>query len=341
MTVRGSLPLKVRLPGCSPIRRASGTHDKSVLKSLLRMIHALHEQGRDDLVNAIAAGRLKPLQVYNRWKFQRLQELPHADELPTFKDTWPQWASKTEGSDNKSQRHSYCRRIEALMPPDASLAEIVPALQQFAETNWAHAVTVQRAQNALRAFVRDTLGRRHRLYLEVCEVKVPKVKTRRARHPLTPDQLRTLVHNLGQPWGAMAWTMATTGMGWREYTGNWEVEGEGLRIHGTKTHGRDRLVPLVSLLHPVQGKISAFRWHLDRATPRVTPYDLRRTFAGLMVEANVPRPRRKSYMGHSAQDMLGLYERQEVSEYLRRDAERMREVLGEPPGGPMLKMVRA
>jgi len=143
---------------------------------------------------------------------------------------------------------------------------------------------------------------------------------------------------MGDPTGPMAWTMATTGMGWREYTGFWEREGDGLRIHGTKTGGRDRLIPLVSLLHPTVGTLARFRLLLRRASDgRVTPYDLRRTFANLMVEAGVPRPRRALYMGHSAEDILALYEWQEVREYLVKDAERIRVVLGEPPQGHLYK----
>jgi len=86
---KGTLPLKLRLPGCLPIRRLSGTHDRKMRAKLVRMIHALHEQGRDDLVNGIARGTLKPLQVYNRWKFSRLEDLPHADELPASRMSGP------------------------------------------------------------------------------------------------------------------------------------------------------------------------------------------------------------------------------------------------------------
>lgn len=172
---------------------------------------------------------------------------------------------------------------------------------------------------------------------------MPPLKThpKHAKHPLQPDALRALVKALGEPWGPMAWTMATTGMGWREYSGAWEREGVGLRIHGTKTAGRNRLVPLVSLLHPCEGTIYAFRYHLTAASEgRVTPYDLRRTFMTLMVEAGVPRPRRRAYMGHAAEDLSALYEWQEVRDYLTKDAARIRAVLGEPEGGPSIQIVR-
>lgn len=341
--MRGSLPLKVRIPGCEPIRRLSGTTDRAMLKKLVRMVHALHEQGRDDLVNGIARGLLKPLQVYNHWKFQRLKDLPHADELPRFADVWPRWLAGLECSDDhRASCEGYCRRLAALMGPDASLTAIVGALQDFRATHRAHPRSFYLAHHAMRALVRDTLTRRHRLYQEVADVPLLRAAPKRTKHPLSPDALRGLVQAMGEPWGPMAWTMATTGMGWKEYAGAWEREGDGLRIHGTKTEGRDRLIPLVSLLHPCEGTIYAFRWHLTKASEgRVTPYDLRRTFMTLMLEAGVPRPRRRAYMGHAAEDISALYEWQEVREYLLKDAERIRVVLGEPPAGPTLQMVRA
>lgn len=340
--MRGSLPLKIRLPGCDPIRRLSGTTDKKVLRALVRMVHTLHEQGRDDLVNAIARGRLKPLQVYTRFRFSRLEDLPHADELPRFADAWPRWLAGMDCSaDHRASCRQWCQRVEKALGLKAPLTEIPGAVKELRSTMRAHPRSFNLLRTTVMAFLRDTVSRRHRLWNDVVEIPVMKVKPTRKKHPLTPDQLRDLVRRLGEPCGPMAWTMATTGMGWKEYTGAWEREGEGLRIHGTKTGGRDRLIPLVSLLHPPVGTIHRFRWQLEKATDRtVTPYDLRRTFAGLMVESNIPRPRRMAYMGHSPDDLTALYEQQEVREFLRRDAEKMREALGEPPEGPALQMVR-
>ncbi len=120
-------------------------------------------------------------------------------------------------------------------------------------------------------------------------------------------------------------------MGWKEYCGRWEREGDGLRIHGGKTEWRDRLIAWVGPIVPPRTTIYAYRYHLTKQG--VTPYDVRRTFAGLMVEADIPRPRRRAYMGHSADDITAIYEAQEVREYLTKDAERLRAVLGVPPAG--------
>lgn len=340
--MRGTLPLKLRLPGCEPIRRLSGTKDVKVRDKLIRCLRACHDQGRDDLVNAVARGRIKPMQLLNHWSFNRLEELPHADELPLFRDAWRQWLDGPKMAD-RSEEHrdnirKYFTRLERGLGHDATLGSVVPVLQSWIHLFRDHPRTLSLVRSHVQAFLRDTVGRRHRLWLEVADLQLPRVRPVRRKHPLTPDQLRTLVTKLGQPYGAMAWTMATTGMGWKEYCGEWEREGDGLRIRGTKTTGRDRLIPLVSLTHrPVRGLL-AFRRKLRPLG--VTPYDLRRTFANLMVEAGIPKPRRQQYMGHTASDMTELYEWSEVKEYLVKDAEKMRAILGEPVGGP-LQVVRA
>jgi integrase len=338
MTARGSLPIKVRIPGCEPVRRLSGTTDPKVRDRLTAMLHTLHEQGRDDLVNAVARGTLKPLQVYNLFRFRRLDELPHADELPAFTEVWPQWLEGTDYSDaHKDHFRKAFTALERLMPADASLADLVKALDTYRDRMRAYPRSVNMMKSHVQAFLKAQLGPRHHCYLQA--VDTPKLRERPVlrKNPLTPNRLQQVVQDLGPRYGGNAWSMAITGMGWTEYIGRWEREGVGLRIHGTKTAGRDRLIPMVGLISRPQGCLFSFRQHLKEHG--LTPYDLRRTFTGIMVEAGVPRPRRKAYMGHTADDITALYEHQEVVEYLTRDAERMQALLGLPAGGPLLAVV--
>jgi integrase len=69
------------------------------------------------------------------------------------------------------------------------------------------------------------------------------------------------------------------------------------------------------------------------------PKDLRTTYANLMVEAGIPRPRRRQYLGHEAEDVTAVYERMEVDRFLLEDAEKMRALLGETT--PTLALVKA
>jgi integrase len=339
MTARGSLVLKIRIRGCDPIRRLSGTYDPKILRKLKAMCHAVNEQGRGDLVNGIASGRLKPLDVYNKYRFNRLEDLPHADELPRYADIWPRMLAELDFSDDhRATLEGYFKRLGRLMPVDATLAAIVPALQEYRATHRTKPRSFEYAQNAAARLVKYALTRRHRLYMEVRDVEGMKRIKKRLPKPLSPAQLRDLMAKLEEPWRGMVWTLATTGMLPKaEYAGRWEREGVGLRIHGEKTEGRDRLIPLIGALYPCKGGDRAL--YLRMKKYGWIPKDLRTTYANLMVEAGVPRPRREQYMGHQPQDMTAVYERMEVERFLLEDAEKMRAVLGEPTFG--LALVKA
>ncbi len=55
----------------------------------------------------------------------------------------------------------------------------------------------------------------------------------------------------------------------------------------------------------------------------VQPYDLRRTYATWMEAAQIPRTRRRQYMGNSTGDVTDTYEQHEVEAYLAIDAEKL------------------
>jgi integrase len=165
---------------------------------------------------------------------------------------------------------------------------------------------------------------------------------KRKRRSITVEQLRDVVQKLGPGLGGMAWTMAVTGMGNKEY---WETPWHAfppvhVYIEGSKREGRDRIVPYVSPLTAPQMQPKAFAKKLKAAAPvGVTIYSLRRTFAVILANSGVPQARRAIYMGHGApKDMTMWYEMsQEVEDYLREDSQRMREYLGET--GPALKVM--
>ena len=61
----------------------------------------------------------------------------------------------------------------------------------------------------------------------------------------------------------------------------------------------------------------------DASSETVQPYDLRRTYATWMEAAQIPRTRRRQYMGHSLGDVTDIYEQHEVEQYLAEDASKL------------------
>ena len=98
----------------------------------------------------------------------------------------------------------------------------------------------------------------------------------------------------------------------------------------SKAFGRVRDVPLVDT--PVRpeltrdGFTSALRRLSEKGT-KVTPYQARKTFARWMEDARIPRAHREIYRGHGKRDIGDVYERYEVANYLRDDAQAMRALL--------------
>ncbi len=340
---RGTFVLKARYPGVPPIRRASGTTNPDVLERLHRMLDALYEQARHDILEGIATGRLKPLQVLTRFRLRELDRLPHADLLPPLLATFKAWAETAEGSEeHRRSRLKAWKRWGAVATEATTVGELPAVLREDRVRCAAHAVTFNNGRAAAMAFVRDRLSKRHALHDAVADVPLLKATRKRRRIALSVEQLREAVRVLGPGLGGMAWTMAVTGMGNKEYwTTPWFVYAPThVVIEGSKREGRDRLVPYVSPLTAPQCQEKAFGKRIrelrtaGKLPAAVTIYSLRRTFAVILSNAGVDKARRRIYMGHAkAASMTEFYEMsQEIVEYLAEDSRRIRAYLGETGG---------
>lgn len=329
---RGTFVLKRRFRGVRPIRRASGTTDAATFARLERMLEALYDQGRLDLLEGVATGALHPLQVWNAYRVGQVATLPQADVLPPLKDRWTRWLAEAETSPaNRRARQTALTALLRHTHRDAILSDLPAALAAYRAEDKQHARSVNLARAAALAFVRDVLGKRHALYELVAAVPVVQGKAARGPRPFRAGALTDLMRAMGEPHGLMAWTMATTGMGPKEYWDDgFEVEADRVLVHGVKRSGRERIVPRVSFVVAPTRTLKHFRTRLVKVAPGRQIYDLRRTYAGLLVEAGIPANRRRLYMGHGARTMTELYERPEIAAWLAEDAAALRRVLGEP-----------
>jgi integrase len=136
-----------------------------------------------------------------------------------------------------------------------------------------------------------------------------------------------------QHFGAL-WGMALTGMGPKEFFDGWKIAGAGVHVPGTKRRARNRTVPLAlgerysgakgDNRQAPEWRARLFADALKAASNgAVQPYDLRRTYATWMEAAQIPRSRRKQYMGHSLGDVTDIYEQYEVAEHLAADAAKL------------------
>jgi integrase len=330
-TIRIDLVFK----GVGRINRASGTTVPAVVSKLKRMLRALYEDGRLDVLRAIRDGHVTFLQVYDAYRRRALHELPIGDTMPMLAETMRRWIESATPDYSKKHLNNLrtsLRRFEK-HDPAARVADLPRVLEDLRVSFGAtHPRSFNLDRSSALAFVRATLKRSHPIYIRCAAVEMRKVPKAPLRQSLTPANVAEwFPHPETDPIDAIAWSMVTTGMHQEEYWGRWDTRADRVHINGTKRGGRVRDVPLVRV--PAVPRISrdwfekSFRKRFDSV---ITPYDLRRTYSRWLELAGVPRTRRRLYMGHGVKDVTDLYERAEVTAFLAEDAKRVRVFLGLP-----------
>lgn len=310
--------------------------DPRTFAAFNRMLDTLYATGRLDVLRMLRQRTHSPMKVYDAFRRHRLEELEApetADPLAPAMRAWVDALTDTDASpEHRRGLRIAAKRLETAMP-GATIHQSADALQavRLAYAKYPRAFNLTRS--ALQAFLRDTLTKAHPVYHQVSAIPGRRVPPATRYHPLTvADMLAQFPSPQTDPLDACAWSMATTGMGPGELWGLWSVKADRVRIEGTKRDGRKRDVPLV--LVPVRPAISrkAFEQRLQRrAATEARPYDFRRTYANWMEQAGVQRTRRVAYMGHRAGDITALYERHDVTDYLKADAVLIRGIIGDGP----------
>lgn len=334
----GTLLIDRRFPGVGRIKRASGTTQRGVFGRIDRMLTALADEGRLDLLRAIHDHELAPLEVLDAYQRKALHELPTAKTARKLDEAMRSWIDGLRVPQDVSREHkAMCqtaRRHFGRLKPGAMVADLAGLVEQLRDDlGREHPAAFNNARAVALAFVRDTLRRSHPLWSEVAAVERRRKAGRAtARRPLTPDEMRErFPAPATDPVDAIAWGMAMTGMGQKEYWGRWVVKVDRIHVHGTKREGRDRDIPLVVRPAPPRMHRRTFENKLRARDRAFTPYNLRRTFANWMEAAGIPRTRRKLYLGHGATDVSDLYERHEVAAFLAEDARKLRAHIGPLP----------
>lgn len=334
-------------PGVGRIKKASGTTNPAVKRKINRMLTALNDDGRTDILRAIRDNKLSLMEVHDAYQRRALDQLPTAETVRGLVDAMTAWVDSLRAREDDAERYDYSRKhITALgttlgylraAAPKATLADLPKVLEKLRDSlGKPHPRSFNLARAHAMAFVRATMKRSHPLYLAVVDVDLRKVPKRAPRPDLAPDWMRAMFPSPEtDAVDSIAWSMATTGMGAEEYWGKWTTMADRVRVYGTKREARVRDVPLVRTpTAPAMHRRTFEDKVRERTNRAIEPYDLRRCFSRWMESAGVPRIRRKMYMGHATGDVTELYERHEVEAYLIADAAKVRQWLGLPTNEP-------
>jgi integrase len=329
-----TLRIDKRFKGVGRLNRASGTTVPAVKRKLERMLQALYEDSRLDILRALRDGHVGFLQVHDAYQRRALHELPVGETLPELAPAMRAWIESLLVPRDYSAKHveglETSRRYFERHDAAARVAELPRVLEALRATLGAkHPRSFNMCRSSALSFVRATLKRSHPLYIACAAVEPRKLEHRAARALLTPAALRGWFPDPDTDViDAIAWSLVTTGMGAKEYWGAWEIRPDRIHIEGTKRAGRVRDVPLVRA--PAVPRLSRDRFEKRfraRIQGQFTPYDLRRTYAQWLESAGVQRTRRRLYLGHGAQDVTDLYEAHEVTAFLVEDAKKLTALL--------------
>jgi len=335
---RGTLRLDVRTP-IGRIARVSGSSHLPTVNKITAMLKEFGAQEplRLGLLRDIRDGKLDPLIVYEAYVARRLDQLPTAETMSSLRESLDAWLPTADCGDKQREAHKTAiNYVKARGRASATVADL-PGIARHIKLTLAkdsHAAQFNRVRSSLQRYLRDTLGRRHELYQAVSDIE-PLAETKlRKNNPQSVAQIMELARTIAADHVGALWGMALTGMGPSEFFDGWKIAGAGVYVPGTKRKARDRTVPLVlgdrfTGAKGPNGRAPEWKARLFAETlktasgGKVQPYDLRRTYATWMEEAQIPRTRRRQYMGHSTGDVTDIYETHEVDRYLSDDAAKL------------------
>jgi hypothetical protein len=341
-----TLPIDLQFKGVGRVHVRSGTGKKRVRDAMKDMLRTLHQIGRADLLRDVKANRVTLLDLYEKYRTGKLEQLPTGDLMRPLDAAWREWMDGHEVEElTRADYEKGWTRTQA--SPGAMLTELPTLLQAYRKS----AIKVRpRTFNLDRsmwlAFLNETFGDAHWLHQAVRRIKPLKIPeaNRQARHPLTTvDEARALAGKMAPHHAATFWAFCLTGMRpeemFEERKNTWALEAELVRVNGTKSPAARRVVPRVGLIvKPQTGRLAFYRALRVASGKMVTPYDLRRTYHQWLDLARVPQFRQSFYVGHGPKNLDELYKRmRECLPSLREDAAALEVLVG--VGSPVLKVM--
>lgn len=336
---RGTFVFDRSFRGVGPVRLASGTTDKRVFRLLNAMLDSLYDGGRLDLLNAIRARKLTPLQVYDAYRLGELERLPSVDMLIPLVGALESFATNYQCSDkHRETLWTLHAKVKAIAPSDAKVPALPDALKLLRVSLAGTPTMFNRLRAVSLTFVRSQYGKGSKLWLSIAQVEPLKVTPKVIKHPATVAEMLVLTaklpttmqrqnHLVEVDMAGMAWTLAASGMRTivEYFDGEWVKKSGWLEINTGKKDKAVRRVPLIREPVAAQCDIQAFRRAMRAAmSGQMTPYDFRRTYANWMEAAEIPRTRRLLYLGHGNVDVTGRYEWHEVKAFLAEDAAKLK-----------------
>lgn len=328
---RGTLVLDKRYKVIGRIKKSTGTNDPNTFKKLEGMMDTLKDRGRVDLLRSIRDGDLSILQVWEHYRDSKLEKIPSTNSVKTLDPMVYRWIDTYEVSERTRRVYrNNLRQLLKLGKPDLSVDGLPQLLKRYrthCQKNGFYR-PFNHTRSTVQSFIHSEIGRYSDLWVRVSEIKTLPATPKRKGNPQSVKSIKSLIDQLPPKYGAMVWSLCTTGMGWADYKGKWTMKKDHIFIEGTKNKNRIRKVPRIDTpTRPTTTEQYLRKAIKSTSKKNVQIYDFRRTYSHWMEMSGIPRSRRQVYMGHSSRDILDLYEYHEVRDYLKDDGKRLKEYI--------------
>lgn len=320
-----SLTIDVRLKTVGRFKKRCGTADLATRDEIVAMLQTLDGRGRGDLLVALKRGDLRPLPLLETYRQRGLKGLPSVEHCKPLADAMTSWLRKADIG--KLTRRDYRFAFDTLIAvagEGATLASLPAALEKYRER-----ANGKTTFNRVRAAARSFAGKHTDLWATLSKIKPFKERRARAR-TLSPDAAREASAKLGQL-GGMFWTMCCTGMSGGPhgpyFRDLYEIHPDHVHIHGTKTEGRERIVPRLTTPTRKLVEYAAFR----RAMKAIglKPNDGRHTFQHWAQMTVKEDTRVRRYMGHGPKDLTQAYGFDfDQRQYVKEDGAKLKAFVG-------------
>lgn len=358
----GTFMIDRSFPGIGRVHRASRITSESTFRLFNDALTEMSKEsaGRE-WIRALQRGDIEGVDLWGVYKKGKWREAPRPETSGKLVESIETWREDTKptvlpdgtrtgvSEDTYRVRKELITKVKECSRAGATVDELPTVMRAMRKRMKHTPASFNLLRNYARAFVRDTLGTRHELYLvlkhDILPIPIPghaKNKEKK-RHPLTPAQVQLLVSKFPAArrkdttdHSYIAVGMVLTGTHPKEFWGEWEQAPTYVHVHGTKREGRDRMVPKLFpsplwphavLKRPTCSRVTfvrAFRAAAKAAKLTCTPLDLRRSFANWMEEAGIERSRRRIYRGHGPKDIGDHYETPEILDHLEKDGATLR-----------------
>lgn len=320
----GTLIIDRRFKGIGRIKRASGINDPKTFKKMLARFTELADDVRGrELLRAMKRKLITPIDLYEAARSGDFSKLPSVDALQKLTPAWNAWLARTAYSaDHHRNLKKELRRFERARP-ELAVNDLPGVLLELRISMAKTPRSFNYARAAALAFVRQMVTRSNPLYVAIWGIDPLSAPTQRVAPDLTIADVETYGHE--------AIEMALTGMLPKEYwSRDYSAAGGVLKIHGTKREGRDRRIPLMQPIEGPRVSLMTFRRRVRKLSDfAVQTKDFRNFFSWLLEEAEIPRTRRRLYMGHGKKDTTDIYEEREVRRFLADDGAKIKAKLAE------------